>query len=220
MGRDAMEISLTLIFLSFCLYIVYGRKEKQRESAMLHLLKRITDSRLMGNLLEDELREVLINRDEIDQDGFDALVKEASVLDWTEPVTFEEMLEKVADDLAEEAGMNRKALVEAYVRRQRESNTALSPFLAIPHIVTEGEKHMFLSILRCREGVRFTDEQDRVKAVFLLGGTADNRNLHLKVLAAIASLAETKDFEQRWMDGADETELKNLLLLNDRKREG
>ncbi len=101
MGRDAMEISLTLIFLSFCLYIVYGRKEKQRESALLHFLKRITDSRLMGNLLEDELREVLINRDEIDQDGFDALVKEASVLDWTEPVTFEEMLEKVADEVIE-----------------------------------------------------------------------------------------------------------------------
>ncbi len=218
MGKDAMEISLALIFLSFCLYIIYGRKEKQRESALLHLLKKITDSRLTRNLLEDELREVLILRDEIEQDGFDDLVKRAPILDWDSPCSFGEMLERTADLIVGETGMERKGIIEGYVKRQEEANTAVSPFLAIPHIVTEGEKGMFLIIIRSRGGIFFTEEQSAVKAVFLLGGTADNRNLHLKALASIATIAGTESFNRRWLEAANETELKNLLLLNERKR--
>jgi mannitol/fructose-specific phosphotransferase system IIA component (Ntr-type) len=218
MGMDAIEISLALVFLSFCLYMVYGRRERQRESALLHMLKRIVDRRLTHNLLEDELREVVIGRDEIEQDSFDELIKTAVVLDLAGPCTYLELLETAAGGIADETGMAKNELIDRFLKRQTECNTAISPFLAIPHIILEGEGRLFMRIIRCREGVRFTDAEDSVKAVFLFGGTAENRLLHLKTLASIATLVGLEGFEGLWEAAEGETELKDLMLLNDRRR--
>ena len=73
-------------------------------------------------------------------------------------------------------------------KRQESSNTAVSGFLAIPHIVLDGESRMFMHIFRAKDGVSFTEQENSVKAVFFLGGTKDRKPLHLKTIAAIASL--------------------------------
>ncbi|MDC7224134.1 MAG: APC family permease, partial [Spirochaetales bacterium] len=103
MGLEAIEISLALIFLSFCLYMIFGRKEKQRESALLHLLKQLTDKRLIHDVLEDELRDVVINRDEIEQDSFDRLIGECRFIDIDGPCDFSQLLDRVSDTLTEES---------------------------------------------------------------------------------------------------------------------
>ncbi|MDC7223622.1 MAG: PTS sugar transporter subunit IIA, partial [Spirochaetales bacterium] len=77
---------------------------------------------------------------------------------------------------------------------------------------------IFLTIVRCAEGIYFTEKEPAVKAVFLLGGTADNRLLHLKTLASIATLVGLEGFEKEWLSARNGTELKNLMLLNRRKR--
>ena len=218
LGKDAMEISLALVFLSFCLYMVYGRKEKRRESALLLLIKRLTDDRLIHNVLEDELREVIIHRDEIEQDNFDELIKQSSFIDRDEPGTFEDLLAQAAPGIAEETGMKEEELIRRYRKRQEESNMAVSGFLAIPHIVIDGEDRMFLRIIRCREGVDFGKDREKVKAIFLFGGTEDRQLLHLKTLASMASLVSLEDFQEKWMTLPGGTELKNLMLLNSRKR--
>ena len=216
MGREAMEISLTLVFLSFCLYMIYGRREKRRESALLHLIKRLTDDRLIHNVLEDELREVIIHRDEIEQDNFDELIKTCPFIDWEGPGTFEELLASTVPGIAEETGMDEEEVTARYRKRQKDSSTVVSPFLAIPHILIEGEDRMFLRIIRSREGIAFGDE--KVKAVFLFGGTEDRRLLHLKTLASMASLISLENFQEKWLTLEGGTELKNLMLLNSRKR--
>ncbi|MDC7218566.1 MAG: amino acid permease [Spirochaetales bacterium] len=218
MGMDAIEISLALLFLSFCLYMVYGRKKKQRESALLHLLKRITDRQLVNNVLDDELREVVINRDEIEQDNFDELIKDCLFIDMDGPCNFENVLEQTAKAIAKETGMADGEIKKRFLKRQEESNTAVSDFLALPHIVIEGEGKMFLHIVRCREGVKFTEKENTVKAIFLLGGTAEKRLLHLKTLASMATLVGMEHFQDRWLTAKDGTEIKNLMLLNERKR--
>ena len=47
-----------------------------------------------------------------------------------------------------------------------------------------------LLIVRCRDGVKFTDQQDQVKAVFLMGGTREKRVFHLMNSAEISELSE------------------------------
>jgi basic amino acid/polyamine antiporter, APA family len=88
-GAEAVEISLAFIFICFCIYFFYGRKLIDREYALLHLLKRIADKRLGGDILEDELREVLIHRDNIEQDNFDSLIKKANIIDLEGPLDFD-----------------------------------------------------------------------------------------------------------------------------------
>jgi amino acid transporter/mannitol/fructose-specific phosphotransferase system IIA component (Ntr-type) len=218
LGKDAIEISLAFIFISFCIYMFYGKKIKKRESALLHLLKRITDSKLSDNILEDELREVLINRDNIEQDSFDSLIKTAKIIDIDSAEDFEKLLNKVVHNIVDEVGMKDEEIISRFLKRQKESNTAVSDFLAIPHIVIEGEDKMFLLIVRCREGVKFTEDDDAVKAIFLLGGTKEKRTLHLKSIASIATLVGLKSFQTSWLSAESIIELKNLMILSRRKR--
>ena len=77
---------------------------------------------------------------------------------------------------------------------------------------------MFMAVVRAGEGISFTDKEDSVKAVFLLGGSADVRTLHLKTIAAIASLVILPDFEKKWLEADSTVALKNLLLINKRRR--
>jgi mannitol/fructose-specific phosphotransferase system IIA component (Ntr-type) len=77
---------------------------------------------------------------------------------------------------------------------------------------------MFLAVVRAAKGIKFTEKENDVKAVFLLGGTKDKRVLHLKTLASIATLVGQKDFQEQWLQAAGASELKNLMLLNRRKR--
>ena len=218
LGADAIEISLGFLFISFCIYIFYGRKNEKREYALLHLLRRITDKRLADNLLEDELREVLVNRDNVEQDNFDQLIKTAKIVDIDGSYDFEALLSLVAQNISDEIEMSAKEIISRLVKRQEECNTAVSEFLAIPHMVIDGENKMFLTIIRCKEGVKFSEKEKDVKAVFLLGGTKENRILHLKTIASIATLVGQKGFQESWLNADNMIELKNLMILNSRKR--
>ena len=77
---------------------------------------------------------------------------------------------------------------------------------------------MFMRVVRVKAGMKFSDSHKSVDAVFFLGGTRDVRLLHLKTIAAIAAIFEQHNFEKKWMEAVDSVELKNLLILNERKR--
>jgi len=102
--------------------------------------------------------------------------------------------------------------------RQEDCNTAISPFIAIPHIIIDGSDHFFLMLIRCKEGIKFTSEEDSVKAVFVFVGTKEDRAFHLKTLAAIATLVQQKDFEDKWLNAKDTHYLRDLILLSKRMR--
>jgi len=57
-----------------------------------------------------------------------------------------------------------------------------------------------------------------VQTVFVLAATPDERNLHLRALAAIAQVVQKDDFEQRWSEAEGEQGLRDVILLTDRKR--
>ena len=102
--------------------------------------------------------------------------------------------------------------------REAESSTAITPFLAIPHLIAEGENKFMLFLVKCPEGIEFSEEYDNVKAIFVLLGTRDLRNRHLKTLAAIAQVTQGRKFEERWQNALDENQLRDVLLLATRKR--
>ena len=218
LGAEAIELSLAFLFISFCIYMFYGRKIKKREYALLHLLKRITDKRLLENTLEEELREILVNRDNIEQDNFDHFIKKAKIIDIDEFMDFEKLLNIVVKNISKEIEMTEKKIISRFLKRQEESNTAISNFLAIPHIVIDGKNKMFLTIVRSKEGIKFTESENKIKAIFLLGGTKEKRLLHLKTLASIATLVGQKDFQKNWLNADNIIELKNLMILSNRKR--
>ncbi len=218
LGSETIEITLALLLIAFCAYFFYGRKGDRGEYALLHTLRRIADRRIIGNALENELIDIVIDRDGIEQDVFDRLVRDCEILDLEYEATFERVAGKISRKLADRYGVDAELVYGEYLRRQRETNTALNEFLAIPHVAVGSGDLLFLYVVRCRKGIRFTAEQPAVKAAFFLGGSPERRDDHLKCLAAIALVAGESGFEERWMGHATAMELRNALLTSGRRR--
>ena len=218
LGLQAIEISIALVAAGILIYLFYGRRKSSHESALLHLLKRIADEKLLTGTFEDDFREIIIDRDNIEQDNFDVLIKDAEISDVSGRLDFNALINIVVKEIAPRIDMPEEQIIKRFHERQAESNTALSDFLAVPHIIIDGEDKMFMHIIRAKDGIKFTESEDAVQAVFLLGGTKDKRVLHLKTIAAIASLISEPDFEKKWADAKNTVELKNMMTLNSRKR--
>ena len=89
--------------------------------------------------------------------------------------------------------------------------------LAIPHIVVEGEHTIKALLVRAKAGVIFSRDKV-VHIMFVLVGSSDERVLHLKILAAIAQITQNPGFYEKWLEVTNKEELKNLVLLGERRR--
>ena len=104
------------------------------------------------------------------------------------------------------------------MEREKESTTSINPYIAIPHIIIKGENHFDILLARCKEGIKFGEGIPEVKAVFVLVGTRDERNFHLRSLASIAQIMSEKDFIERWLRAKNIENLRDIVLLGERKR--
>ncbi len=218
MGEQAYVIALALIVCAFAVYWFYGRKRSAQESGLLHLMGRITDRKLATGSLEAELKQIIRERDEIVIDRFDRMVEACPVLDLHKPMEADEFFELAGQKMAERLNLDAKNLKELLMKRERESGTVLRPGLAVPHVVIEGEGKFDLLLARCKEGIRFPSDPNPVYAAFVLMGTRDERNFHLRTLAAIAQVVQDRSFDKRWKRARGEQALQDVVLLGERHR--
>ena len=73
-----------------------------------------------------------------------------------------------------------------------------------------------MNILNNKENEMKKNNQNNVKAVFVLFGTRDQRNLHLKSLAAIAQIIRNKNFVNDWLAAKSTESLRDIVLLGER----
>ena len=218
-GKEALLSSIFLIIGGLIIYWFFGRIKTTREFALLHLIERITAKELTKHSLETELKEIIRERDVILKDRFDDLVEACHVLDINEPIDAKAFFKQAADVMSERLGTSSRNLYKQYLERERESSTVLTPYLAIPHVIIEGNHAFDLLLARCREGIYFCKEAPKVHAVFMLVGSRDERPFHLRALAAIAQIVQDPDFDNKWMQARNVEALRDIVLLGKRRRE-
>ncbi|MHC4619915.1 MAG: amino acid permease [Planctomycetota bacterium] len=219
MGKVPLLITAVFIGLSAAWYWLYVSKRVSRASAVMHVVERVTDRQLKTVTLENELRDILIERDEIIEDRFDRLIRECEILDIEGRHPFDEVFRRVSKILEKRLDISEYVLFEKFLHREAEGATVVQPGLAIPHIVVEGEAKFDVVLVRAVDGIDFPKAPDPVKIIFVLVGSRDERNYHLRALMAIAQIAQEKQFEQRWLDARDSAAIRNLILLSKRKRD-
>ena len=218
MGLEAFAISALLAISGFCLYWFYGRRRAERESALLHLIERITAKEFVTGRLEAELKDVIRARDEVVLDRFDGLVENSVVLDMPNRTSMTDLFEIVADSLSYRLGLDRRLLLDNILARERESSTVISDGLAVPHVVIEGEHLFDILLARSRKGFVFEPGLRRVHAVFVLIGSRDERNFHLQALSAVAQIVQDPSFSTRWLSARGEQGIRDAVLLGERRR--
>jgi len=218
MGKESLLVSSILIVGGLFVYWFYGRIRTTREYALLHLIERITAKELTTHSLETELKEIIRERDDIIKDRFDEIIEGSIVLDIDKSTPLEEFFKLVAETVSDKLDVNPSAFLKLLLDSEKESTTALNPYLAIPHIIIDGEHTFDIILARCREGIVFSETVPKVHTVFVLVGTRDERNFHLRALAAIAQIVQNPHFEEKWMAAKSKEALRDIVLLGKRRR--
>lgn len=216
----AVPLILTGVFalLAMLWYLAYVRPRIERESAFVYMVKGLVSSGISRPDLEDELKQITIERDEIAHDRFDQLVKEAVVLDIEGCMSAKEMFRRIAEAMAPRVGLESERLYNLFIEREKESSTVIRPGVAIPHVVVGGEGIFDLLLVRCRDGVIFSELHPAVTTAFVLVGSKDERNYHLRALMSVAHIVEEAGFQERWQKARGPEELRDLVLLSSRTR--
>ncbi len=217
MGMAAVEISLGLVVLGLLIYFFYGRKRTNVDYALLHIAQDVMNKELTSDSLEKELYEIVHERDEVVHDAFGEILKKAGALDLEPGATQESLLHAISQTLEQELSLSEQEIRTRFEEREAQGSCVLTPFVAIPHIIVEGEKLFKILLVRSREGIEF-EVDTSVKAFFVIVGSHDMRHLHLKALAAIAHIVQHPEFEKRWETAKNESQLKDILLLGERIR--
>ncbi len=219
MGTVAFLTTAVFILLSILWHKIYVHEKNVRKSALIHIVERVTAKEIAGDSLAAELRGILKERDEIIEDRFDKLVKKCEIIDIGRQTAITDFFSLVAGKIAGRLNIDAKKLLDSLLAREKESTTEVRPGLAIPHITIDGEHKFELVVVRCEAGINFTKDLPPVYAAFILVGSRDERNFHLRALSAIAQISQNVDFDKNWLRAKNIEELRDIILLAGRRRE-
>jgi len=219
MGRIPLLTTVAFALVGYVWYLIYVQKRVSRRSALMHVVERITAKELAGVTLRDELREIVKERDQIVEDRFDRLIKGAEILDIPASVSSAGAFDRIARLLSPKLNIAHEELLKLFLDREKQSSTIIRPGLAIPHIIVPGEHLFEILLVRCCQGIRFPDVEEPINTMFILAGSLDERNYHLRALMAIAQVVQETEFEKRWLCARDIRGLRDIILLSGRKRD-
>ena len=220
MGPLPLLITGIFFVLSTFWTALYRSGHPSKDSALFRIIERMASRSIHGNRLADELSDISRVRDGVADDHFDQLIRKAIILDIKQRITRDELFTKLAKAFSIRLDKDEMELKKRLDAREEESTTHVSDYLAIPHIVLDGEEDFEIVIVRARNGIDYGKEEDtaRPRIVFALAGAALQRNFHLKCLMAIAQITSNSDFLKRWCEAFDEEELRLIVIHAERNR--
>ncbi len=219
MGTIPLILTGAFAVVAFAWYLIYVHHRIERQSAFVFLVKSIVSKDIQRTGLEEELRQLSLERDGRTLDRFDHLVKACPILDIEEPVSAKELFRRVAAALSGRVNVSEETLYELLLARERQSSTVVQPGLSIPHVIVEGTGIFEIVLVRAKAGVVFSDLHPSVRTAFVLVGSLDERNYHLRALMTIAHLVQEREFETRWLQARNAEAMRDVVLLSSRKRE-
>ncbi|HEB31555.1 MAG TPA: amino acid permease [Spirochaetes bacterium] len=220
MGTVPLIITSGFFILSLVWYLLYSKSRSSKDSALIHIAERVTAKDIESSTLRDELREILLERDEIIEDRFDSIIKGARIIDLDVDRDVKSLFNVLSKAFSEIFNIPPKTVYDLLEKREAETTTVIQTGLAMPHIIIEGNSKFDIVIVRSKSGINFLIDDPPVHIVFALAGTKDERNFHLQALMAIAQIVQNKDFTNNWIKVRGPEDLRNLILLAQRVRKG
>ncbi len=221
MGLHTLLLSAALIIVGVLIYVFYGRRRvRGKEHALLYLLDGVTPKRLSytKGKLEQELKEIIYERDNIKKDEFHLAIEDSTVIEIEKPTEIHELFKMIADMLAKKLNLRSDYIYNKLERREKESGTHITEDIIMPHIIVVKKDYFDIFMVRSREGIYYEDSSLKIKAAFFLIASSDKRNLLLKAHTYLSQIILEPDFEQRWLEAKDKHCLKDIILLGKRKR--
>jgi len=223
MGWLSIGFSLGLILIGSFWFSFYANDKVKRTGAIYHVFERLGRSRYHG--LDTELRGILKEKGPRADDPYDEVVTRSLVIDMQEPAEFESIAEKASVWLSNLVPFSPEEIKLQFMEGTRIGMTPVTHGIALPHLRIQGLEQPEMVLVRSKGGVHITvngpltnhlDEEHTVHALFFLVSPEDTPTQHLRILAQIAGRVDDDSFADEWHTAANEQELKESLLHDDR----
>lgn len=215
--------SIQLFFVGFFVgsaflwYWFFARDKIWREYSLLHVIERLTGEKSTGYLVDEELREILIERDELEEKSFEERVKHCEILDMYKYMRPDKFAHKIAEKLSEKIGIKEEKLYKLILDREKDSNVVVHPGIAVISHMIKGKGKFEILLVRSKMGMLLSDTVDPIHAFFVIVASPDKKNLYMHTLMWFIQIAEDPDFEDEWVNAKDVEQLKDILLKSWKK---
>ena len=100
MGKVPLMLTAGFGLLATVWYVFYVWRKIERESAFVYVVKSATSQEIERTGLEDELRQIALERSGKKMDRFDHLIQKAEIMDLPETLQATELFQKMAERLS------------------------------------------------------------------------------------------------------------------------
>ena len=217
MGSIPLMITGIFIVCALTWYFIYSHGKIKREYALLHVLERVIGAK-RDHVLDEELREILIERDDVTESRFEEKIRTCEILDLEYFVAPADFSEKVAKCLAKRLKMNQSILYKQLMRREKSSNIIVRPGCALISFHIKGRNKFEIVLVRTKKGVAFSEDLPPVHAAIIVVSSPDEESFYLHSLMWMVEIEERIDFEREWVGAKSADELRSIVLSSWRKR--
>jgi mannitol/fructose-specific phosphotransferase system IIA component (Ntr-type) len=218
MGLFPMLLVGVFILFGFLWYWFFARDKIWREYSLLHLVERITGEKTTGYLVDEELREILIDRDDITEKRFEQVINNCDVVDINKYLPPDELARLISHKLAERLDTDEEQLFKLLMEREKEPEFIVHPGIAIFSHVIKGRDKFGIILVRSKKGLIVSDDIDPIHAFIVVVSSPDQQSFYLHSLMWMVQIAEETDFEKEWINAHDCEELKDIILSSWKKR--
>ncbi|EMR74965.1 amino acid transporter [Thermoplasmatales archaeon SCGC AB-540-F20] len=218
MGLIPMILVGAFILFGFSWYWFFARDKIWREYSLLHLIERITGTKSTGYLVDEELREILIERDDVTEKRFEQLIKKCEVIDVFKYMRPDKFAWLIANKLADRLDTDKDKLYMLLKKREEDSNIVLHPGIAIFSHIIKGRDKFEIILVRSKKGIIVSDNIDPIHAFFVIVASPDQQSFYLHSLMWIVQIAEETDFEEEWIGAKNIGELRDIIISSWKKR--
>jgi amino acid transporter len=206
------------IGIGFCWYWFFARDKIWREYSLIHVIERVTGIKKTGYLIDEELREILIERDDLTEKRFEEIIKNCEIIDVFKYMRPDKFAWIVSHKLAEKLNTKQKKLYNLLKKREKDSNVMIHPGIAIFSHIIRGRDKFAMILVRSKMGIITQDGGEPVHAFFVIVASPDQKNFYMHALMWIIQVAEGADFKEEWIKAKDSDKLRDIILSAWRKR--
>jgi mannitol/fructose-specific phosphotransferase system IIA component (Ntr-type) len=218
MGTVPLIIVGIFVLCGLGWYFAYAHGKIKREYALLHVAERVTGIKTTDHLLDEELRQIVIERDDVTEKRFEKKIRNSEVIDLSHFVPTEEFAHEVSKRLAKRLKMGEQELYKKLMRREKDSNIIVRPGFAIISFHIKGRHKFEIALVRTKRGAIFSEKQEPIHAAIIIVSSPDNENFYMHSLMWMVQIEENTDFGEEWKSAKNKNELRNIVLSSWKNR--
>lgn len=212
MGSVPLIFVSVFIIIALLWYYIYANGKIKREYALLNIVERITGIKTNDNLLDEELREIIIERDNVTKERFIKQMSKCPIIDLRNSVTSDEILDIVSFALAMQLEKSPKQLYKLLKKVERKPSKKIDSGVAILSATIKGKEKFEFVFVRDLEGITFSNNIIPVHAAVIIIHSSDEWFYHLHSLTWIVEIIHNNDFISKWVSAESKKEMRQIIL--------